>query len=322
MKIKTSLKREEPEARLAIDCLKALAEHGWKVRSVPAGRIGDLDSEIRSLRDSGMISDDHYALCMDCWDFTTTRGLTDAASLLIVASPSRTRRLAFHTETRRVTTVLPPIFAERFSFKASVMECLSSILGPAGHSALPARLPEKLLAARTGLARIGGNHIAYVDGMGSYCRLGSFIADMPFPDDGWGEILRPDACADCGACERACPSGALGGGGDRFDHGRCLCYLNEETADPFPAWTEQAWHHAFMGCMRCQEACPLNADFRGAVAEGPFFDANETEAILSMSPLTREEELPQPLREKIAECGLSSLLSVLPRNLRALLDKS
>jgi epoxyqueuosine reductase len=310
------------DRELASRCLAELGARGWKVRCAPAGRIGDLESEIRSLRDTGKMSEAHYALCLDCWDFSAARAFPGPASILVAASPSRTRRLDFHAGARRVEAVLPPIFAERFSFKASVIECLSSILGPAGRHASPARLPEKLLAARTGLARIGRNRLAYVDGMGSYCRLGAFLVDLPFPDDGWEEALRPSACADCGACERACPSGALKQGGERFDHDRCLCYLNEETAEPFPAWAEGAWHHAFMGCMRCQEACPLDAAYRGLVEEGPSFDPGETEAILSMGPEAAEGDLPPSLREKIAECGLSKLLFLLPRNLKALTDKA
>lgn len=143
---------------------------------------------------------------------------------------------------------------------------VGGLLG-AGCDALAAQLPggafvpfvdvspiREVAAARlAGLGPVGRHRQLILPGHGSFCFLGGIVTDLE---------LEPDApvetgCPDCGACIRACPTGALSGGG--FDPTRCRSAITQKKGELTPWEQEQirlgrmAW-----GCDLCQEACPLN----------------------------------------------------------------
>jgi len=62
-----------------------------------------------------------------------------------------------------------------------------------------APLPQKLLAARSGLARYGKNNIAYVPEFGSHHMLVSYYSSLPCVEETWTESLMLDACGRCAA---------------------------------------------------------------------------------------------------------------------------
>lgn len=76
----------------------------------------------------------------------------------------------------------------------------------AGALAHFAPLPQKLLAARSGLARYGKNNIAYVPKFGSHHILVSYYSSLPCVEETWTEPLMLDACRRCTA-RRFSPSG-------------------------------------------------------------------------------------------------------------------
>ncbi len=289
------------------------------MRSVPISRLAFLRGDLDEMRSSALLDQSHYAYLMDCFETLAEQTLSGAASILILACPSPALILSICHSGRRRDVLLPPTFAERGFFEAGGLALLGPVLAAAGGSIAVAELPSKLLAAHTGLARIGRNRLAYVEGMGSCLRLAAFIADRDCGDDGWGEVAMPDACAACGACARACPSGAIGEPDRPLDYSRCLCHWNEEVEGAFPAWIQPAWHNALMGCLLCQRACPLNLPFLRTPARGPSFNEEETRAILES---VGGKPIPEGLRPVLEACGLWRHRSLLGRNLRALLDLS
>lgn len=310
---------ERNDAGLAAECMAELGRRGWKAGIADAGRLDRLEADILDLGRSGAVSREQLDYLLGCWDFGAARAFPGRASLVVVACPSPPRNLVFAYRGASVSALLPPVFAERESFQESALDALRTVLDPAGHRVEPVALPAKLLAARTGLARIGRNRIAYVEGMGSFARLAVFAAGIEAGGDPWMDVLQPERCRSCGACERACPPRILKDDGRPLPFGKCICYLNEEVEEAFPADLDPAWHNAVIGCMRCQEACPLDAPF--AAAAGPSFDEAETGTILGWKRGDDAAGLPETLARKLAECGLLRHLDLLPRNLGALLRK-
>jgi epoxyqueuosine reductase len=113
---------------------------------------------------------------------------------------------------------------------------------------------ERSLAAAAGLGWIGRNGCLIVEGLGSYVVLCEIISNLPLVP---GRPVAP-ACGECGACIRACPTGALDEGG-LVDSRKCLSYLTIEYRGEA---TEEMrkFNRGLYGCDLCQEACPHNCD--------------------------------------------------------------
>ncbi len=114
---------------------------------------------------------------------------------------------------------------------------------------------ERSLAAEAGLGWIGRNGCLIVPGLGSYVVLAEIVCNLP---------LAPDAplagrCGDCGACVRACPTGAIVQDG-LVDCRRCLSYHTIENRGEIPPEFARALAGRIFGCDACQEACPHNRD--------------------------------------------------------------
>jgi epoxyqueuosine reductase QueG len=121
-------------------------------------------------------------------------------------------------------------------------------------------LPERDLPARAGLGAVGRNGLLLVPGWGSYVFLGTILTDLPAEKLPQAPVSPPAEalCAHCGACVRACPTGALGEDGG-FTRERCLSHLTQKKGALSPWETAQiAGHPLLWGCDFCQKACPAN----------------------------------------------------------------
>jgi epoxyqueuosine reductase len=235
-------------------------------------------------------------------------------SVLVGATPRPLTRATLTVDGELREVVVPPHYAGYHTVPDGLAAAAGAALRPAGYRVARFEPPLKTLAAAAGLARYGRNNIAYVKGLGSYFMLAACASDAPPPDDApWGGPEQLDRCVRCSACLRACPGGAIRA--DRFllQTDRCLTTVNE-SEDPFPDWVDPAWHHAAVGCLRCQQSCPENAAVELRVAGPEVFDAEETAAIL-----TGAGEYEAATREKLRRCGLDYSPALIARNLRALL---
>ena len=116
-------------------------------------------------------------------------------------------------------------------------------------------LDERQCAALAGLGIRGRHGLVILPPWGSWRFLGTILTDLPLSS---ASVPAP-ACPDCGACVRACPTGALREEG--FSPERCLSHLTQRKGALTPE--EEALlraHPLIWGCDCCQLACPFNRE--------------------------------------------------------------
>lgn len=286
---------------------------GFKTAIVSADHVTELRGAISNGRESGLIPKAVYRQYASYFDRMLTQDVAWARSIILVAIPRPVLEVGFTVDGRRRTALIPPTYEH--SIDKVVSAAIESELMPRGYRSLWAMLPVKLLAVRSGLARYGKNNIAYVEGMGSLLRFNAFYSDLPPVSDAWRDPQVLDECTSCSTCIKKCPAGAIDP--DRFQLRveRCLTFHNE-SSEPFPSWIQKSWHHCLIGCMRCQQYCPVNKPVRSCTER--FAEFTETETALLLSGVAKQE-LPPPL---IAKFGITDLLDDpvgLSRNLKAVL---
>ncbi|MCM1037668.1 MAG: DUF1730 domain-containing protein, partial [Bacteroides sp.] len=105
-----------------------------------------------------------------------------------------------------------------------------------------APLPERYWATAAGVGSTGLNGHLYIPGAGAAFVLGEIVTALELPPDPPAAAI---ACTGCGACVRACPTGALRADGT-LDARRCLSYLTIEHRGELPAATDL--HGRVYGC--------------------------------------------------------------------------
>ena len=294
---------------------ESIEKKGFQGKIVSIEHISELETEIMIRYQKGLLDSDLYDTYLASFDFTCQQKLKDARSLIIVTVPQPQIKVAFFRDDTPYPVVIPPTYYS--AIDNDVANLLKTVLKPQGYQLQKVRLPEKLLAVRSGLAQYGENNITYVKGMGSFHRPVVFISDYPCGEDSWSKATVLEHCKNCSACLKACPTNAIGS--DRFQlyAERCLTFHNERSK-AFPQWLSSSWHNCLVGCMICQKVCPANKDVVKWIEAGATFDSAETDLILNGCS---EERLPPETLAKIKGIGIMSYYDVLGRNLKALIEK-
>jgi len=123
-----------------------------------------------------------------------------------------------------------------------------------------APLLERSIAYEAGIGFIGKNNMLIIPGFGSYFFLLEILIDKRLDF----KITPPleDGCGNCTNCLDSCPTGALVNP-YMMDSSLCLSYLTVEYSGRLPEGTGKNMGRCFLGCDRCQEACPYNRDLGG-----------------------------------------------------------
>lgn len=307
------------ESAMREEVWKALAGEGLSVGAADTKHIPELMAEFDALHAQGLIEDERYQHLKRHFG----EGEAEAQgmrSVLSVAVPSPVWRVSFRWDGKTLTARIPPTYRDYSRVPPQIEKKLNGVLGKYGYRAVWAKkLPEKLLAVRSGLAKYGRNNIAYVRGMGSFVFLSSYYSDMPI-EDGWRAPKRMEHCDRCTKCADSCPTGALDVQRRIIDAAKCLTMHNEAPSSvPFPEWISPSAHNSLVGCMACQQVCPMNAKRLG-FTEGPVeFSEEETALLLDDAP---PERLPEGMAGKMAALNMGAYGEVVARNLRALLGKA
>ncbi|MGB7294984.1 MAG: 4Fe-4S double cluster binding domain-containing protein [Candidatus Aminicenantales bacterium] len=296
--------------------LQELERHGFQARIVSASRLPELEEAIVSRRDRGEFSQNFYRERLSYFRFNPPESLPGARSIIVAAFLQPKTRVLLHLDGKPIPVDIPPTYLYYpDSFAENILQ---GILKPVGYRLARTALPLKLLAVRSGLATYGRNNISYVPGMGSYHRLMAFYSDYPAADDSWLTARLMNSCAQCWACLRNCPTGAIAE--DRFllNAERCLTYLNEKPGD-FPGFVHPSFHNALVGCFHCQDVCPENRPFRHRVEPGEEFSEEESRLLLRYEAAGN---LPASIRRRLENMDLMDYIGFLPRNLRAVIAAS
>ncbi len=283
---------------------------------MPSQRIVDVGFDILSLKNEGLLDKEFYDMYLSKYKYGLPDSLPSAKSLIIVAVPTKGQMLTFHHKGKELRCVVPPTYANAVDIDKQVKSILESVLK--GGKVVKAILPYKTLATRTGLAKYGKNNVTYSEQHGSYHRLTGFFTDVDLETDHWQQREIMAQCTDCELCLRACPMGAIRK--DRFlvRADRCLTFHNEMSNDhAFSLSIKLSAHNAIVGCMRCQNACPMNHINKGSIIEGDVYSEAETDYLLKGE---FQNENAEEIMEKLEHSGLD--LSIFPRNLAILIDQS
>lgn len=291
-----------------------LGEKGFQGKVLSIARVRELEDEIKAHRQKGLFDDELYDEYLASFDFECHKKIGGAQSLIIVSVPQPQVRVVFEGEAKSHAVIIPPTYG--CSTDQQAASILDSFLSPGGFHFEKVRLPQKLLAVRSGLAEYGKNNITYLPQIGSFHRPVVFISDLPCRSDSWGEATLLDQCEDCSACMKACPSGAIGSDRVLLHAERCLTFYNERPVD-FPDWLSPAWHNSLVGCMICQKVCPLNKGVLKWFETGATFDKEETSQFLNDVP---HDRLSGSTLEKLDKLGMIEYYNVLKRNLKLVTD--
>lgn len=112
-------------------------------------------------------------------------------------------------------------------------------------------LAERALAVRAGLGFVGTNHMLIHPALGPQVFLGELVTTVELEPD----RARPESCAACDRCVRACPTGALAADGT-FDARKCISYLTIEHKGEIPPEMATKIGERVFGCDACVLACP------------------------------------------------------------------
>jgi len=161
---------------------------------------------------------------------------------------------------------------------------------------------EKSLAWQSGLGFIGKNTLLVIPGYGSYFFLVEILTTAPLQYP----ILEPleSRCGACTSCVEACPTGALKKP-YHLDASKCLAYMTIEYKGEIRPALGPEMRRCFLGCDRCQEACPFN---KGAFTVNVSMPS--TDEILQMKEADFEKRFG---RTSLARPGMEKIKS----NLRA-----
>ena len=296
---------------------QGLADAGYKSAVVSIEHLSDQRDDLSHLLEDGFLKEDFYGEIVKRYDldfhFSLPADFPTAQSIIMTAAPQPKVIVTFNMSGTIYRVLIPPTYIH--DSDSIVRDIISQYLQPAGYRIQDAILPEKPLAVHCGLATYGKNNITYMDGFGSYFRLRVFFSDLPCKFDNWRELKMMDQCEKCSACLQRCPTNAITRDGFLIEAGRCLTYFNEGDGQ-FPEWIDPSWHNCMIGCMICQDVCPVNRDHTRWIIEGEEFSEEETQLILEGK---QAQDLPSGTIEKLRRLYMLDDYRLLQRNLGILL---
>jgi epoxyqueuosine reductase len=291
---------------------------GEKFRILPITCMVKLEKDVHSITHGEYATRFTKTVARFMYDLTLPDPGFDIASIIVAASPSPIVRIISNYNGRRIPVIMPPTYIEMLSKFKEIENRLNDILNPAGHHVIAAdRLPQKILAVRSGLSQYGRNNVSYADSLGSFVRLTSFFSDIPCEETSWQDLTQMASCRTCTLCLENCPSKAILAGSYLVEASKCLTAVNEHQGN-FPDWVEPSMHNCIIGCMKCQEVCPHNKKNLHNFIEPVEFTEEETLYILDDKPLNGASS---EFLDKVKLLGIDVYYNVIPRNLRALIRR-
>ncbi|MFX1378618.1 MAG: 4Fe-4S double cluster binding domain-containing protein [Promethearchaeota archaeon] len=292
---------------------KSLELKGYRGKIISAKHIPELFRDVQKFREQNLLDPKFYEEYKSYFEIEQEVDLPQIRSLFIISVPVPQFEAVFQWNNKEISLLIPPTYLYGLKIINDLIEFVSELLEPSGYKVAYARLPQKTLAVRCGLAEYGRNNITYVPEMGSFHRLTTLYSDYPTDEDNWHDLKLMDMCKECSACTLKCPTGAIPTDRILLRVERCLTYHNEQPPEvPFPDWIDSSWHNCLVGCLHCQKVCPANKKVKNWIERGPEFSEEETKQIFDRISFN---DLDKETKEKIERYDLVNYFDVLPRNL-------
>jgi epoxyqueuosine reductase len=293
---------------------------GWFESSV----VAEARDRIVKLRSEGVFDDLFYEQFLSWMERPEILLPAEEKSIILVAVPRPAHVVTFDYRGKRLELILPPTYYNYSGMFDEVKEDLEAFL----KNRIPLRTikaPLKYLATATGFARYGLNNIAYVRALGSYVQLLAYAARIPVGDGGGRTSTEPailEECQTCGACQRACPTGAIRSERFLIYAERCMTYFSEREG-LLPEAFGKVKRPCLVGCLACQMVCPVNKGLLRFEKLAIRFSETETNSIMGvvgdrkLAPATRAKVTALKSNE-FGVCG-GRPNATLQRNLTAVL---
>lgn len=293
------------------------AARGMAVGIVDIGGLELVRTRLERLAGEGALEAEFVRKSLSGFRYLEGRSVQTPRSLVLLAMPRPAHIITFSLAQGERDFLLPPTYVDYTPTFDLVRGWFRKELGLARDQVDLVSAPLKSLAAAAGLIRYGRNNVGYVPGMGSYVQLFGLATSFDFVPDGdlcSIEDQGLDLCRTCRACLKACPTGAIGE--DRYLLRAERCYtLFSESIEPIPANLYPPSPDCLIGCLKCQEVCPVNKGLLKRERTGISFDRGETEVLLGDTE-EREADAWADARKKLASLGMSEDTRVFIRNLR------
>ena len=302
------------------DLIHFLRKKGYLAKIIDSIHLEELKRNSEKVSEENQIDKTLYQEYLTHFEYNSPTLNFTPRSIVIVAIKSTQFELTFHHNQEIISALVPPTYLYWNRDQQRVRQNVNTFLHAHEFQGNIIRLPDKLLAAQSGLAVYGRNNISYIEEFGSFHRLVALASDLPCDRDHWTQPQLANNCSTCNACVSNCPTKAIHS--DRFliSAEKCLTYHNEQPNNiPFPEWIDPDWHNCLIGCLKCQDCCLMNRNNLHCREQGPSFSEEETALLLQAASST---QLPATLTQKLDQYDLTDYLDVMPRNLRTLLDLS
>ena len=294
----------------------------YKFSSISVEHFPELQGHIDGLKEKRQLSDhETYLNYISELGFTIPEPFPEAKSLIVMAVSDPVMNINFHYKGVKKEVTLAPGYISSGYTVDTITELVKTEIIKDIHAKvqMTGNVHQKLSAVRSGLAKYGRNNITYVEGMGSYHRLYSFLTDAEMPDN-LTEMSMLDQCEGCRICMNSCPHGCITEKNFVINAGRCLTLYNELKGE-FPNWIPPGSHNALMGCLLCQRPCPANKGKTSGIGRLPDITEGETKRILEGTP---DEALLETLGDKMRmfhPATSEDYFEVFTRNLSVLIQK-
>lgn len=237
-------------------------------------------------------------------------------SLIIVAVPRPAHIVGFSFDKKIINMVLPPTYVDYRSIFANVRRDLEKHVFSEQVELKTLSAPLKSLASNLGVVSYGKNNLTYVPEFGSYFQLVGYLVNTPFLHKKSAENNKRtfmQECSNCSACSKVCPMNAISS--DRFLLHAEKCYtLHSESSRLLPDEIRPPSPNCLIGCMKCQEICPMNKGKLKFENTGILFSSKETLAILDSDKMT--VSLLEKIESKFTALGLSESTKIFFRNFK------
>jgi len=303
------------------DLVKELEDYfGAKAVLIDISCMEELRKRVREANQMEGLNDTQKFYTSDFYELALPQTDFVIQSILLFSFPFPAKTMAGFTVKGEIKKF--PVCLENREQYDSVADELHKILRNKGyHIQFAPKLPRKMLAVSSGLAKYGRNNITYVEGHGSFHSLIPFYTDIPSSNTKMYPIERMLSCKECTLCAKLCPNHAIISERKLIDMERCMTYFNEDDSKitDFPDWINKDTHNSVIGCDICQVNCPQNRPYLSNEVLRAVFSEEETNKLLTGIVY---KELSGVFKEKVDEFHIFYLILPPPRNLRVLLDKT